>query len=232
MNCTHIQPERWLTLGAMNGVGSSLRWVRDTFGQTERLAEAAGLDTYDLLTAQARLAPPGSKGLLFLPYLSGERTPIWDPYARGVFLGVTLGHTRADFLRAVLEGPAMAIRQVVEMLEVDCHLPVQAMRVGGAAAASPVWMQIIADVLGKPIISLTTVHTEVSEPHSWQDWVWDFTLRWRRWRRPRRRPASGLSPIHALTQRTRNCSPSTRAYILTSSQISNVLPASTCRRSG
>jgi len=162
MNCTHVEPGQWLTLGAMNGVGSSLRWVRDTFGAAESVvAKGAGLDAYDLLTAQAGLAPPGSKGLLFLPYLSGERTPIWDPYARGVFFGVTLGHTRSDFLRAVLEGPAMAIRQVVQILEAYQGLSVQELKVGGAAAGSQVWMQIMADVLGKPIVTLTSAHTEV-----------------------------------------------------------------------
>ncbi|MDF1591057.1 MAG: FGGY family carbohydrate kinase [Desulfobacterales bacterium] len=162
MNCAHVLPQRWLSIGAINGVGSSLRWVRDTFGQMEQAAAAAsGRDVYDLLTAQAALSPPGSKGLLFLPYISGERTPIWDPYARGVFFGITLGHNRNDFLRSVLEGPAFAIRHVIEILETDCGLDIQTLRIGGAAATSGVWNQIIADVLGKHVVSLTQSHTEV-----------------------------------------------------------------------
>jgi len=162
MNCTHVLAQRWLAIGAINGVGSSLRWIRDTFGQMEEsVANSTGQDVYDLLTAQAAKAPPGSKGLVFLPYISGERTPIWNPFARGVFFGVTLGHNRNDFLRSVLEGAAFAIRHVVEILEVDGGLNIRELRIGGAAAASGVWNQIIADILGKTVVSLTAAHTEV-----------------------------------------------------------------------
>ena len=101
MNCTHILPDNWLAIGAVNGVGSSLRWIRDNFGQVEnQRARWDGTDVYDLITEQAALSTPGSKGLIFLPYISGERTPIWDPYARAVFLGITLAHNRNDFLRS------------------------------------------------------------------------------------------------------------------------------------
>jgi xylulokinase len=162
MNCAHVLPGRWLAIGAINGVGSSLRWIRDTFGHMEQtVAGLSGQNVYDLLTAQAAKAPPGSKGLVFLPYISGERTPIWNPYARGVFFGVTLGHNRDDFVRSVLEGAAFAIRHVVEILEVDRKLNIRELRIGGAAAANAVWNQIIADVLGKTVVSLTTAHTEV-----------------------------------------------------------------------
>jgi xylulokinase len=161
MNCTHLLPGSWLAIGAMNGAGSSLRWVRDTFGQMERsVAELSGRNVYDLLTAEAAAAPPGSKGLIFLPYISGERTPIWDPYARGVFFGVTLGHDRHDFLRSVLEGASFAIRHAVEILE-EGGAEVREVRIGGAAATSRVWNQIIADVLGKPVVNMDEEHTEV-----------------------------------------------------------------------
>jgi xylulokinase len=162
MNCTHVLPERWLYIGAINGVGSSLRWIRDTFCQMEQgVADLTGRDVYDLITAQAAQAPPGSKGLLFLPYIAGERTPIWNPYARGVFFGVTLGHNRHDFFRSVLEGASFAIRHVIELLETDGGVGIRELRIGGAAAASEVWNQIIADILGKKVISLTQSHTEV-----------------------------------------------------------------------
>lgn len=162
MNCTHVLPDRWLYIGAINGVGSSLRWIRDTFCQMEQgVADLAGADVYDLITAQAAQAPPGSKGLLFLPYISGERTPIWNPYARGVFFGVTLGHRRSDFFRSVLEGASFAIRHVIELLETDDGIDIEELRIGGAAAASGVWNQIIADILGKKVVSLTQSHTEV-----------------------------------------------------------------------
>ncbi|MFH1676481.1 MAG: FGGY-family carbohydrate kinase, partial [bacterium] len=162
MNCSHVIPDRWLYIGAINGVGSSLRWIRDTFCQLEQgVADFTGQDVYDLITAQADQSPPGSKGLLFLPYISGERTPIWNPYARGVFFGVTLGHNRNDFFRSVLEGAAFAIRHVVEILEIESGVAIQDLRIGGAAASSRVWDQIIADILGKRVVSLTQSHTEV-----------------------------------------------------------------------
>lgn len=162
MNCSHTSLHRWLAIGALNGIGASWRWVRDTFGQNEQsVAALSGLDAYDLLTAEAAQAPPGSKGLIFLPYVAGERTPIWNPKARGVFLGVTLGHTRCDFLRSVLEGAALAIRQVVEILEMDQGLAIPELRIGGSAARSAVWNQIIADVLGKPVVSMVESQTEV-----------------------------------------------------------------------
>ena len=162
MNCTHIMDDCWQYIGAVNGVGSSLRWIRDTFCQMEQgVADFTGRDVYDLITDQAVQSPPGSKGLLFLPYIAGERTPIWNPYARGVFFGVTLGHNRNDFFRSVLEGAAFAIRHVVGLLETDGGLAVNELHIGGAAASSRVWNQIIADVLGKRVISLTQSHTEV-----------------------------------------------------------------------
>lgn len=162
MNCVHVFPDTWLAFGAINGVGSSLRWIRDNFGQIEaQVADQTDQDVYDLLTAEASQSPPGSKGLVFLPYISGERTPIWDPYARAVFFGITLGHNRSDFIRSVLEGPAFAIRQVVELLESDRQIDIQALRIGGTAAKSAIWNQIIADVTGKGVASLESAHIEV-----------------------------------------------------------------------
>jgi len=162
MNCTHITDNCWQYIGAINGVGSALRWVRDTLCLSEQKeAEATGTDVYELITAQAAMSPAGSKGLLFLPYLAGERTPLWDPYARGVFFGITLGHNRGDLFRSVLEGAAFAIRHVVDLLESENGLVIEELRIGGAAASSTVWNQIISDTLGKRVVSLTQSHTEV-----------------------------------------------------------------------
>jgi len=162
MNCTHALPNRWLSIGAINGVGSSLRWIRDTFGQPEQtVAGFTGRDVYDILTDEAVYSPPGSKGLVFLPYISGERTPIWNPYARGVMFGLTLGHNRSDFMRSILEGAAFAIRHVIQILETDGGMKIQKIRIGGAAATNAVWNQIIADVLGKTVVNLKEIHTEV-----------------------------------------------------------------------
>jgi xylulokinase len=162
MNCTHALPNRWLSIGAINGVGSSLRWVRDTFGHSEKaVADMTGRDVYDILADQAIYSPPGSKGLIYLPYISGERTPIWNPYARGVMFGLTLGHNRNDFMRSIFEGASFAIRHVIEILEVDNGMRIEKIRIGGAAATNGVWNQIIADILGKTVVNLTEIHTEV-----------------------------------------------------------------------
>ncbi len=162
MNCTHTVLNTWLTIGAINGVGSSLKWIRDNFGQLE--SQAAKLmrgDEYDLITEQALHSPPGSKALLYLPYISGERTPIWDPYARAVFLGVTLGHDRSDLIRSVLEGTAFAIRHTIEILENERGVNIVDLRLVGTAAKSRIWSQIIADVLGKRVVSVTKSNAEV-----------------------------------------------------------------------
>ena len=162
MNVPHVIPDHWLAIGALNGGGSSLRWALETFGQLEQdIAEFTKQNAYNLLTSQAFQAPAGSKGLLFLPYISGERTPIWDPYARATFLGITLSHDRNDFLRSILEGTAFAIRQTIEILTSISGDTIQELRIGGAAATSAVWDQIISDVLGKKIVSLHHEHTEV-----------------------------------------------------------------------
>lgn len=162
MNCTAVQPDRWLAIGAINGVGSALRWVRDTIAFDEqRRARSEGRDVYDVITEQATLSPPGAKGLIFLPYLSGERTPIWNPYARGVLWGLTLSHTRADLFRALLEGPALAIRHTIELLVRESETPIRTLRIGGTAARSATWNQIIADVVGQPLIAVGRSHIEV-----------------------------------------------------------------------
>lgn len=161
MNFNYLYPDSWMAVGAINGVGSSLRWLRDTFGQMElSTAETSGEDVYDLLISQAAKAPTGSKGLIYLPYISGERTPIWNPLARGVFFGVTLAHNRNDIFRSVLEGAAYAIRQAVELLETLLGRTYQTIRIGGVASRSDVWNQIIADVLGKQVICLAQEQTE------------------------------------------------------------------------
>ncbi len=162
MNCTAVEPGHWLAIGAINGVGSALRWARDVIALDEQQRAALeGRDVYDLITEQAAGSPPGAKGLIFLPYLSGERTPLWNPYARGVLWGITLGHTRADLFRAVLEGPALAIRHTIELLVRESGTPIKTLRIGGTAARSPVWNQIIADVVGHPLIAVGSSHIEV-----------------------------------------------------------------------
>ncbi|GGA62567.1 xylulokinase [Edaphobacter acidisoli] len=137
----HAAPGRWHVMGVTNGAGLSLRYFRDTF--------AIGMN-YDELSALAATAPAGSDGLMWTPYLFGERTPHLDPNARAAFVGITASHTRAHFVRAVLEGVAFSLRDTFTLFE-ELHVPVKAIRLGGGGARGPLWRQIQADVYGQPV---------------------------------------------------------------------------------
>ena len=152
----HAVPNQWHLMGVMLSAAGSLRWYRDVLGQAE-LAEAARThtDAYDLLTTQAAGAPAGSEGLLFLPYLTGERTPYPDPDARGVYFGLTLRHEKAHMVRAVLEGVAYGLRDSLELMRA-MGLEITQVRASGGGARSPLWRQILADVCESEIV-LTNV---------------------------------------------------------------------------
>ncbi|MGC8874138.1 MAG: xylulokinase [Chloroflexia bacterium] len=150
----HAVPGMWHLMGVMLAAGGSLRWYRDALGQPEHTrAQATGQDPYDLLLEPAADVPAGSEGLLFLPYLSGERTPYPDPYARGVFFGLTLRHTKAHLTRAVLEGVSYGLRDSLELMRA-LGLTVEQVRASGGGARSPLWRQILADVLGTDIATV------------------------------------------------------------------------------
>jgi xylulokinase len=137
----HAAPGRWHVMGVTNGAGLSLRYFRDTF--------APGA-SYESLLSEARDAPPGSDGILWAPYLFGERTPHLDPDARAAFVGITASHTRAHFIRAVLEGVAFSLRDTFTLFH-ELGVPVKAIRLGGGGARGPLWRQIQADVYGFPV---------------------------------------------------------------------------------
>jgi xylulokinase len=146
----HAVPGAWHLMGCMLSSGGSLRWLRDTFFHPEGVvARTTGGDAYDLMTRGAATVPPGSEGLLFLPYLTGERTPYPDPDATGVFFGATLRTTRAYFARAVLEGVAYSFKDAFRLLE-EIGVPVSEVRASGGGAKSAFWLQILADVIGQP----------------------------------------------------------------------------------
>ena len=121
--------------------GGSLRWLRDLLGER----------SFDTLTAAAEQEPPGAGGLVFLPYMMGERSPIWDSDARGVFLGLTLASGRGALVRAVLEGAAFAVRHNVEVASA-AGIGVSELRSVGGGARSRLWSQIKADVVGVPVL--------------------------------------------------------------------------------
>jgi xylulokinase len=150
----HAVPGRWHVMGVMLSAGGSLRWFRDALGQPEKsLAELLARDPYELLTEEALQAPPGSDGLIFLPYLTGERTPYPDPNARGSFVGLTLRHTKAHLVRAVLEGVAFGMRDSLELLK-GLGQDVSQVRASGGGARSILWQQILADVFGAELVTI------------------------------------------------------------------------------
>ncbi len=143
----------YTTLAAIVCCGALTRYFRDTFGQYEKqFASAMGLDAYEVLGLEAAAVPPGSDGLIVLPYFMGERTPIWDPLARGVLFGLSLAHTRGHYLRAMMEGAAYALLHNFELIResgIRIDLPLV---LGEGGARSPLWRQIIADVLNVPVV--------------------------------------------------------------------------------
>lgn len=143
----HSVPGRWHLMGVMLSAAGSLRWYRDTV--------AAGTD-FDTLLAPSAAVPPGSEGLLFLPYLTGERTPHPDPLARGAFAGLTVRHGQAHLTRAVLEGVAFGLRDSFELMKSTGLAEIKQVRVSGGGAKSPLWRQILADVLGAELVTVNT----------------------------------------------------------------------------
>lgn len=145
--------EEIYTWGGAATSGAIVRWFRDNFGQSEKeAATKLGLDPYQLLDLGAEKIPPGSSGLLVLPYFMGERAPLWDPQARGVIFGLTLYHTKAHVYRALMEATAYSLRHSIETGE-ECGLQVKKeVRLVGGVAKSRIWPQILADVLGRPVV--------------------------------------------------------------------------------
>jgi xylulokinase len=134
-------------MGVMLSAAGSLRWYRDTL--------APGVD-FEVLLAPAAEVPAGSEGLLFLPYLTGERTPYPDPLARGAFVGLTVRQTQAYLTRAVLEGVAFGLRDSFELIK-NAGLPeIEQVRVSGGGAKSPLWRQILADVFNAELVTVNT----------------------------------------------------------------------------
>ena len=150
----HAVPGKWHFMGVTLAAGGSLRWLRDTLGATEiDVAALTGVDPYEIMTAEADLVPPGSEGLIYLPYLSGERTPYPDPNARGAFFGLTVRHTKRHMVRAVLEGVAYSLRDSIELFR-SLNVPITQVRATGGGARSRVWRQILADVFGTELVTV------------------------------------------------------------------------------
>jgi xylulokinase len=155
----HADPDAWLLENPGFVSGGSLRWWRDHFGPLELAAERDGAgDAYDLLCKEAETAPPGSDGAIFLPCMQGAMAPEWNGAARGVFYGLSLAHTRAHLTRALLEGTAFALRDILEAMR-GARLEVRRLTIVGGGAKGPLWRQIKADVTGLPVRIPVSVET-------------------------------------------------------------------------
>jgi len=144
----HAVPGRWHVMGVTQGAGLSMRWFRDQFG--------AGMgegDPYDRMTEEAAQVESGSNGLLWAPYLMGERTPHLDPHARAALVGLTASHTRAHVIRAIMEGVAFSLRDSFEIFN-EMKVPVETIRLGGGGARSALWRQIQADIYGRAVATV------------------------------------------------------------------------------
>jgi xylulokinase len=147
----HAVPGRWHVMGVTQAAGLSLRWFRDRFGAGGNTTGSEdGGDPYDRLITEAAAVPPGSDGLLWAPYLMGERTPHLDPNARAALIGLTASHTRGHVVRAILEGVAFSLRDSFTLFA-EMGVPVKNIRLGGGGARSALWRQIQADVYGHEV---------------------------------------------------------------------------------
>jgi xylulokinase len=145
----HAVPGRWHVMGVTQAAGLSLRWFRDQFaGELKKSAQDR--DPYDVLCDEAANTPPGADGVLWAPYLMGERTPHLDPHARAALVGLAANHTRAHVVRAILEGVAFSLRDTFTIFS-EMEVPVEKIRLGGGGARAPLWRQIQADVYGQTV---------------------------------------------------------------------------------
>lgn len=151
----HAVPGKWHLTGVTLSAAGSLKWYFDKFGPTKEILKTfPDIKGYDLLNKQAESVPVGSDGLIFLPYLSGERTPHADPYARGVFFGISYLHGPSHFVRSIMEGVAFSQLDCLSLMR-ELNIVSDEIVLFGGGAKSSIWRQIIADILNSKIVTLT-----------------------------------------------------------------------------
>ena len=157
----HAIPGKWVQEASIFTSGAVLRWYRDQLGHAEcTIAEEEGQDPYDIITAEAAQSPIGSNGLFLIPHFVGAGAPHWNPLARGILFGLSLGHTRKDLYRAVFEGVAYEVRKNIEVFK-DIGITPKELKLTGGGSRSELWNQIISDVLG-----ITCVRNVIEEATS------------------------------------------------------------------
>ncbi len=146
----HAVEGKWCVFGCMLSAGGSLQWFRNHLAQDlVASAKRKKVDPYELITAQAQRANPGSDGLLFLPYLTGERCPHPDPYARGGWIGLSASHSRPNIIRSIMEGVTFGMNDALQIMN-KMDIPISSVRLSGGGAASPFWRQMQADIYQTP----------------------------------------------------------------------------------
>lgn len=144
----HAVPGKWHVMGVTQGAGLSLKWYRDNFCHAEMdAAEGMGVDPYYLMDKQAEKIAPGCEGLIYLPYLMGERSPHNDPNAKGVFFGLSAKHTKYDMLRAVMEGVSYSLNDCMSVIK-EMGIDASEVRASGGGGKSKLWRQMQADMFG------------------------------------------------------------------------------------
>lgn len=152
----HAVPNKWHVMGVTQGAGLSMQWLRNNFGNMEKeLASFMDIDPYQLMDKQAEKAKPGCDGLIYLPYLMGERTPHLDPNAKGVFFGLSAMHGRREMIRSVMEGVVYSLRDCLEIVK-DMDVSVTEVRASGGGGRSPLWRQMQADIFNNPIATINS----------------------------------------------------------------------------
>lgn len=147
-------PGKWTVMSCTLGAGLSLRWLRDTCCSEEMIdAEKLGVDPYEVMNKLAEKAPPGAGGLIYLPYLMGERSPHPDPYCRGIFFGLSASHNRSSMIRSVMEGVAFSQRECVDVFK-EMQVKVEDMVACGGGGRSPLWRQMLSDMYGCPVSTI------------------------------------------------------------------------------
>ncbi|MEA3407298.1 MAG: FGGY family carbohydrate kinase [Chloroflexota bacterium] len=148
----HVVPGIWVLIGAMSTSGAALQWFgRELWGDAGTEPDQA---LYQEMTAAASASPPGANGVVFLPHMMGERAPLWDPHARGIFFGLSLSTERGDMVRAIMEGTAFAMRHLLELIEGQSGVSLTRVVTVGGAARNALWRQIKADVWGVEVVTL------------------------------------------------------------------------------
>lgn len=155
MPCSaHTISGKWESEGLQNAAAASFKWYRNEFAfQEAQKAKETGIDVYDLIDEEIEKIEPGCNGLICIPYLAGSAAPHWDPFARGTFIGFTLGHTRSDMARAIMEGVTYEAKEIIEKMIAN-GMEVNEILLNGGGAKGPIWCQIQADMYGKTCTTL------------------------------------------------------------------------------